>query len=364
MSVDAIQEIEMQEPAVDLPFPASTSGRIIYGLFITLVPAFSFVATALLKPLWQDAKLSSYIMLLLFPRASLGFIALLAYSILCYLLLLFEPARYAQKFIVRAGIYTGVLLALHFSILILIYALDEHAYVIFLAWIFPVVFPPLYRWVASFEAFAKIRNIVFGFIVIAALIIGLFSGGNITMLFVMALVIAAPFWSFLLALRTAIWLYKTHETGFTLQRGLGLTAWLAVYFGAWRYDILKMYELYAQLPKRPPDCYIATAAAKGHPQFVGVRQIYTTNGTVMRVNQQLQILKCFELALLTVSPLVHKTFRSVYDVVGKALAQKIQNPFLADLAYLLLKPFEWLAKMVLKVFIPEIDSVASQIYRR
>lgn len=364
MSVDVTQEaIKTPEPELSLPFPVSTAGRVVYGLFITLVPAFSFLATALLQPLWQDAKLSSYIMLLLFPRASLGFVVLLAYSIVCYLLLMYEPDRYAHKFIIRAGIYTGVLLALHFSILSLIYALNEKAYLVFFVLIFPVAFPPLYRWIASLEIFARARHIMFGLIVVAALLVGLFFGGKIMMLLVMVVVMAAPFWSFLLSLRAAIWLYKTQESGFTLLRGVGLTAWLAFYAGSWRYDILKMYELYAQLPKAPPDCYIATAAAKGHPRLVGSTEIFYTNGAVLQVNKQLQILKCFELALLTVNPLLHKAFRNIYDVVGKLLAQQIQNPFLADLAYLSLKPFEWVAKLVLKVIIPEIDLIASQIYK-
>jgi hypothetical protein len=69
------------------------------------------------------------------------------------------------------------------------------------------------------------------------------------------------------------------------------------------------------------------------------------------------------LALLAVNPLLHKAFRKIYDVVGKSLSLKIQNPFLADLAYLCLKPFEWTARIVLKVIIPEIDSFASQIYQ-
>ena len=84
-----------------------------------------------------------------------------------------------------------------------------------------------------------------------------------------ALTMAAPFWSLLLAVQASIWLIKNFETKVTLPRGLGLTAWAAAYIAAWRFDILKMYELYAALPPTPPpDCYIASAAARGHPRFV------------------------------------------------------------------------------------------------
>jgi hypothetical protein len=136
-----------------------------------------------------------------------------------------------------------------------------------------------------------------------------------------------------------------------------------MYAVAWRLSILKMYELYAALPPQPPpDCYIATAAAQGHPQFVGSQVVLRENGKHLQVNRQLQILKCAELALMAMSPSVHKILRHIYDVVGKSLARRMQNPFLADLAFLLLKPWEWCAHSLLKMLIPEINEIAKTIY--
>ncbi|HEX5837153.1 MAG TPA: DUF6688 family protein, partial [Anaerolineales bacterium] len=177
------------------------------------------------------------------------------------------------------------------------------------------------------------------------------------------LTMAAPFWSFLLALRASIWLIKNHETRFNLTHRLGLTAWLATYVIAWRYNILKMYELYAALPPTPPpDCYIATAAARGHPRVVRSRTVRRADGSTTQVNAQLQRLKCAELALLAVAPCVHSRVRRIYDQAGKDLAHCIQGPYLADLAYLLLIPWEGLAQWVLKLLIPEIDSISRKIY--
>jgi len=123
-----------------------------------------------------------------------------------------------------------------------------------------------------------------------------------------------------------------------------------------------MYELYTALPTQPPlDCYIATAAAHGHPQFIRSR-IVKRNGISLYVNSQLQTLKFAEIALMAISPFTHKALRRLYDVIGKLLARGIRNPFLADLAYLLLKPWEWLARSILKRFIPEFDSIAGSIY--
>src|SRR6185436_5407622 len=100
-------QIEARETKVSLPFPTSMWGRILYGLFVTILPAVAFLATNLLKPEWQNGRLNSYIILLLFPEASVLFFPLLGYSIICYLLLLFAPSRFSTSFGLRAGIYTG-----------------------------------------------------------------------------------------------------------------------------------------------------------------------------------------------------------------------------------------------------------------
>ncbi|MFT3891411.1 MAG: hypothetical protein QM730_07230 [Anaerolineales bacterium] len=144
--------------------------------------------------------------------------------------------------------------------------------------------------------------------------------------------------------------------------GMGLTVWFATYAIGWRYDILKMFELYAALPKQPPDCYIATAAAQGHPRIVGSHSVQRVDGLSMPVNGQLQRLKCAELALMAISPWLHKVLRRIYDVVGKSLARRMTNPFIADVAYLLLKPVEWFAMFILKKIVPEIETVSKRVY--
>jgi hypothetical protein len=358
-------QIEGNEPSAALPFPNLWWGRILYGLFITLLPAFSFWATDLLRPEWQNGELSSYLILLLFPEASLWFFPLLAYSIVCYLLLILRPARFSQSFAVRAGIYTGVLLALHYSIVVLIYSLASDIYAIVLIWIFPVVFSLAYRWAISKWTAVRVNKILLILISSGLLVGAVITRGSILALVFIAMIMAAPFWSFLLAWRAGIWLYKDYESRFTLPHGLGLGAWLATYVGAWRFDILKMYELYAALPPTPPpDCYIATAAAHGHPYFVRAWTVQRTDGKIVQVNKQLQLLKYAELALMAIHPRFHTPLRKFYDIVGKWLAPKIQNRFLADIAYLLLKPGEWLTGLLLKVIVPEIDSFVDKMYSK
>ena len=366
MSLEPVPDENVTRTApLTLPFPSAAWLRVLYGLFVGLMPVFSFWATDLIKPEWQNGELSSYIVLFLFPEASLWFLFLLAYSIMSYLLLLFRPSRFSRSFIVRMGIYTGVPLALQYSLLFVGYSFDSFLYLIILIWVFPFVYSLTYRWAVSKWTVVQVNKVLFILTLGVLLAATLLTRGSAAFLVLAVLTMAAPFWSFLLALRAAIWLYKNYETKLTLPRGLGLTAWVGAYIAAWRFDILKMYELYAALPPQPPpDCYIATAAARGHPRFVGSRTILRADGKSIQVNEQLQRLKCAELALLAIHPRWHKRLRKVYDKLGKPLAHRLHNPFLADVAYLLLKPAEWLANSMVKIMIPEIESIAGEFYRK
>ena len=362
----ASDQSDVKESSISLPFPNVWWGRVLYGIYITVLPILAFWATEVFKPEWQSGELSDYIILFLFPEASLVFFLLLAYSIICYLLLLIAPTRYSQLFFIRFGIYTGFLLALQYSILSGLFFFNSSFDPSFiLLWISPIVFGVVYRWaIGKWNARAVavfLILFVVGSFLISALIVP--EPLTIPVFLLIALTLAAPFWSFLLALRAAIWLFKNNEMKLGLPQRLGMTAWIAAYIAAWRFDILKMYELYAVLPPTPPpDCYIATAAAHGHPQFVHAWTIQHGDGKSMQVNTQLQCLKCAELALLAIHPRFHRSFRKIYDVMGKPLARRIQNPFIADMAYLLLRPWEWLAGLILKTIVPEIDSISKKLY--
>ena len=358
---------EIEKSPNSSPFPKSGWVRVIYGLFITLLPVFSFWAIQFLKPEWQSGELPAYLALLLQPEASIFFLFLLAYSIVCYILLLINPDSYSSLFVIRLGIYTGTLLALQYTIILLLYLIgNRYSFTVILLWLFPIYFPKIYKWAVRKWDVRRVRSGLGILLLIAIVIAVVIYRAEFFPLFlaIVALVIAAPFWSFLMAGQAAIWLFKNYETKLTLPRGLGVTAWIAAYAAAWRYDILKMYALYAELPTAPPDCYIATAAVRGHLQFVGSETIRRADGKSMQVNKQLQRLKCAELALMAVAPRFHQFSRKVYDVIGKRLAHRIQNPFIADVAYLLLKPGEWMARLLLKVIVPEIDSLSRKMYTK
>lgn len=353
-----------KEPSVSLPFPSDPSGRMIYGIYVVLLPAVAFWGMGASKPLWQSGQFSDYLALFLTPEASWLFILLLIYSIICYLLLLYSPDLFSKSFFIRLGIYTGTLLALQYSVLAGLYFLGSFGPYFILAWIFPIVLQAVYRWaIRKWDP----KNVVALFILIfvGAFLVSLLvrPSGEPIMFLIMAFIMSAPFWSLLIAGNAALWSFRNYETKFSLPRGFGLTAWLAAYALAWRFDILKMYELYAALPKQPPDCYIATAAARGHVRVVRAWTIQRADGKSMQVNRQLQRLKCAELALMATQPRLHRLLRQLYDVVGRYLARRIQNPFVADVAYLLLKPCEWTAGIFLKIIVPESESISKKMYR-
>lgn len=349
------------------PFPGARWGKVLYGSFLIFIPILAFGATEIFKPEWQNGELNSYIILLLFPKASLLFFPLLLYSVVCYIFLLSAPDRYSFQFAVRLGIYLGVLLALQYTILSGFFLLNNGSFslIFIFIWGLPIVVSKVYPWsVAKWGARKVIASLlILVFVTFVLLIAKTFTLWAPPLMLLTGLTVAAPFWSFLIFLRAAVWLLKDHETRLNFSRGVGIAVWFTVYVAAWRYDILKMYELYAALPAQPPpDCYIATAAARGHPKLVGLRTVRCTDGKSVRVNGQLQILKCAELALLAVNPRLHATLRGVYDVVGKFLARRIQNPFVADVAYILLKPYEWCAILVLKFLIPEVRLFSRRMY--
>jgi hypothetical protein len=349
---------EMNEPTNSTDFPVRGWWKIFYGAFVVVMPSFSFWAVQIIAPEWQSGDRQAYLALLLSVEASLIFLVLLSYSILCYLLLLIAPRRFAEFFLIRLGVYSGVSLAFQYCLLLFLYLFDnKFIYAIVPLWLFPLYFPPIYHWMVR-RWNTRLVGYLLGILILVALALGYLVAREFLFFIIVALVIAAPFWSLLIALQATFWLYQNEEARDILPRGLGVTAWVASYVAAWRYNILKMYEMYAELPLTPPNCYIATAAAHGHRRLVGSRTVHLASGQSTQVNRQLQIFKCAELALLAVTPRFHNVLRGMYDLMGRPLARTIRHPLLADAAYLLLKPFEWFAGYMLKRLVPEIDPIS------
>ncbi|MEK6237175.1 MAG: hypothetical protein N2C14_20900, partial [Planctomycetales bacterium] len=176
---------------------------------------------------------------------------------------------------------------------------------------------------------------------------------------------ATPSSAFAAYLWTSVWLFRTTgKPQISLAQAFWVTVWFGGYFAMWRQALQLMLIEYSELSIKPmrDDCYVATAAANGHARFVGAKSTVFANGETAPVNDQPRHLKCGELALKAAAPRLHRLIRRAYDFLGPRLAKRLAHPILADLAYLALKPAEWLVRATLHVLLPDLSFFVRRIY--
>jgi hypothetical protein len=262
-------------------------------------------------------------------------------------------------------------------------ALFDEIWILLGLWVVPFIFLGLYRWLAKAIGRKNVNTIVYallGLILVVfacpivlsnfrfgSSILSAIGGTNSIFLFMYVLLgifpASAPLWSMLIMGQTSYHLIKHYETKFSIAHGVGWVIWLGGFVTAWRLAIVKTLEHYAALPPQPPACYIATAAANGHKQIVHSHEVWLEDGKCMHVNEQLRRLKCAELSVLAITPGIHASLRRLYDVLGKWLAARMSNPFIADAAYLLLKPAEWISTLALSLLVPQTKGITDKFYK-
>ena len=341
--------------------PPSRFERVLYGLAITVLPVLAFWGTYVLGPDWQSGEFSDYIALLLKPQSAILFIGLISYSAISLLLLLIRPAYFSEKLLIRFGLYTGVLLTFQYVILATMmmgFSPISGIGLVCFYWLTKKVGARLGFWrtLGAFVIFILGLSLI-----LMAVIKGSFESFLIFPLAILAS--GAPVVCFTIATTIARQLLRNYDIPFAITsfRISCFVTWLMGYTAAWVYSVYQMFELYNALPKEPP-CYVVTAAAQGHPRFVGSQPVSTSSGIIW-VNRQLQTLKCAELALQALAPRLHRLLRFIYDIVGPVLARRLTHPLLADIAYLSLKPAELLARFALRCIVPNLDEYASHLYR-
>jgi hypothetical protein len=124
---------------------------------------------------------------------------------------------------------------------------------------------------------------------------------------------------------------------------------LATTIPFWMASVVLSRKCYFALPDKPPDCFIATAALRGHAAVVGPFVVIARHGQQRQANQQLMTLWCLELEWSRRFPSSHTAFRSFYNAVGPAMASHITSPLAADIVYLAVKPIEFLGKWVVRM---------------
>jgi len=326
---------------------------------------------------WQSGRFHDRLVLLLSPEAVLPFLPFVLYAMTCMLLLLTSSETFARLFLVRFGVYTGVLLTLQFGLFVGIVLLDFAGCgcqwlpcCVIIAVGGPLALRGLMTW--SSEMIGKGETLLV-IVVLASGAWGCMVAGGVhpvqaiavfPMVGIAAVICSAPFWSFAVYAWLAGRLLLGAPTARCGPRVVaGVASWLGGYLAAWRFAVREAHEIYASLPTTPPDCYVATAAARGHSCVVRTWPITTRSGDSFRVNSQMQGLKCAELALMASTPRVHRLCRRAYDTVGPPLATSLHHPLLADLAYLLLKPVEWAALACLYALLPNARDHISRTYQ-
>ena len=136
------------------------------------------------------------------------------------------------------------------------------------------------------------------------------------------------------------------------ERSRGIAFYVTTVFTSlpfWLASAVWSGRIYSSLPEEPPDCFIATAALRGHASLVGPFNTIVRGGRVRRANRQLFTFWALEDLWRAALPRSHQAFRMVYNVLGYQSAKAIRRRWTADGVYLLLKPLEVVACITLRV---------------
>ncbi|MDH3716624.1 MAG: hypothetical protein OES79_00760 [Planctomycetota bacterium] len=380
--------------------PLSFVTRATFFYAGVLLPAICFLlATGMgFEGDWQSGNLDDILCYLLVPPAALPIYPLVLYPMVCMTLLVINESH-ARHFVVRLGIYGALLSALQYGFVLYLsigpvpnLTVSAVASVLFagavaivcgfvafalLRWVVPLVWRHVrklpqrvrLRWslilqwlaLAVVTLFAVI--VVFGTVPLGEVISE--AAESISGVFIFGSLAAAPFWAFAVYAVMGLRIYHRQPGArqFSLAQVLLVISWFSAHLAAWRWGLrLAMIE-YAKLPTEPPSgCYVVTAASRGHGWWVGTGQQPLAAGR-RRVNNQMRYLKAAELALAEASPRWHRRVRTFYDRVGPRWASRLHDPLAADAAYTMLKPAEWLARLLLTALVPDFDRLARGLYR-
>jgi hypothetical protein len=334
---------------------------------------------------WKSGDFWVYATLVLKWPAVWPFYPLLLFSMAALGLFLWDRARYTAYLVVRLGLYSGVVLALQFAWLIyaptdqIVEAVAKTLVIVSIllpatalglipAMIAYFVLSPLVkRWgwggFLVRAVLAAIPPVLLVFLISDDALDRLITPLVIVFLIMLA---ASPAWAFAAYACAAgsVFLERYEsQRRWSLLSLLAVSTWATCLFGAWRRAMDLAIQEYASLPAENPNCFVCSAAARGHRQLVRSEPVCIDGSRVIWVNRQLRVLKAFELGLKIAAPRVHQAIRRTYNWGGPPLARRLKSPWAADVAYLALKPAEWIAGLVLRMLRIRPSDVA-RIYRR
>jgi hypothetical protein len=365
------------QPVLEYASPAPAAGAeaalgfgtrvagVIAGVLLPLACfAFSFTGEGI-EVRWQSGRWSDYARLLLHGPVTWPFFPLLGWSMVAMLVACVEPAHYARRRWVRAGVYAGVVLAAGYCAVYMLAMSGGNA----AGMVRPVGMGTLAAvvWAGGIYAVNEWyptlpgRSIVPVVVVLTVLAVLIFPVA------VVMLIVAPPLTLTTYGLAAfRLWRWASVSAAGSEVGGRGLVAgaaWLGGYAAAWGVAVRQAINVYQTLPVTPPgNCYVASSATGGHAWFVGSTGV-VIEGVPVAVNDQLRRLKAVEIALAVGWPAAHRAVRRVYDQVGPVMARVIRrNRWLADAAYVSLKPLEWVGVWIVRRGLADFDELAAGIY--
>jgi hypothetical protein len=159
-----------------------------------------------------------------------------------------------------------------------------------------------------------------------------------------------PVFMLLIPLYTAIW-YTFRAIELIRKAEIAPLVYLktlTISLPFWIGSVMLAKKEYLGLPNEPPDCFVVSAAMNGHERIVRPFLVEDSSGRQRQVNRQLLRFRQFEMLWTTASPRTHGWFRRMYNAAGPVIAAQIRTAWVADLMYLLLKPAELAAWLLLR----------------
>ncbi len=345
--------------------------RLCYAALGIVLPAICF-ATALNESpfrldMYQDGHWQTYVQLLYGGWSTVAFWPLLLYAMICLGAMLIRPLSAGRYIAVRFGIYNGVVLAFQYLVILCMAMGGGGGAVMALVMLGGIVlFAGILHglrvwWCRMRGRHPDVSWVLMGSI---AFVIAMGLGVLVWPAVVIITLLLAPAWTLLvyglMAMRILATDFEQTDNSFAWPLlGIG---WVAAWGVSWVAAIYFAIEAYAKLPTAPPNCYIATAAARGHRKLVGSHPLPCGNGNVMLVNRQLRLCKVSELALLALCPPLHRLLRAIYDTLGPPLARRLTHPLAADAAYLLIAPIAAVAYLLLRLIGCDVERAMGRVY--
>lgn len=293
---------------------------------------------------WQSGELRVYVAMLLQPVGWLWFTPMILYAMVSLGTWTIKPDM-EQKIWVRVGIYIGVLLALHYMVLLflIIHIGMLTAAVVALPCWHLVLWGLNYYWRRQIS----IWQIMLFMTLCALLIVVIQTMGTDVLMFPWFVcffsLIATPILNVVAYISAALAVQKIEFDNSRPDRKRligGLVTLLIAWLIQWRFAILAMLDEYSKLPTTDPNCYLSSAASYGHPLLTRA----TRRGQVTVCMRRLKFL---EIAFKVSMPATHRLVRRGYDVFCPPLARFCQrNTLPASATCLALMPLEILAELL------------------